>query len=128
MLARLFICVLLITGSGSACIMVPSSPTHLRGNAVFGRFTYEGKPLKNASIQLRTAKGRLVGRTTADANGAFRFNVRSSGVYEVRILKPSAESFKIQFDKSTTASESFNINFFADYCYRISVASHAAHS
>ncbi len=58
MLARLFICVLLITGSGSACIMVPSSPTHLRGNAVFGRFTYEGKPLKNASIQLRTAKGR----------------------------------------------------------------------
>jgi hypothetical protein len=106
--------------------MTPGPPTAIRADTLAGRFTYEGKPLKRAAIQLRSPTGVLIGRSATDASGRFQFHPLRSGVYEVRMLRPSVEAFTIRFEKTSGTDETFNVNFFGDYCYRISALGHPA--
>src|SRR4051812_7318098 len=112
----LTVCVLMLSKLGMACLMTPRPPTILAGRAAIeGRFTYEGKPLVASRVELRSPKGRLLGKTVTDRNGFYRLALSKSGLYQVRMDGPSSEAVDIDF-KPSTVQQNLGVDFFADYC------------
>lgn len=103
--------------------MPPQPPTKLRGSAIKGRFSYEGKPLAGSPIELRTKQGRLLRKTVTDKNGSYILPMREAGSYEIRLLKPSHEAFGVEYAPVSAIQDSFDVNFYADYCYSLTVSS-----
>ena len=117
------VCVLMLSSLGMACLMTPRPPTILAGRAAIeGRFTYKGKPLVAARVELRSPKGRLLGKTVTDTNGFYHLAVSKGGLYEVRMDGPSSEAFHVNF-KPSTVQQNLGVDFYADYCFKINITS-----
>ena len=120
-LLRLGIITTLLNSFALACVMLPGPPTKLQGLEILGRFTYEAKPLKGSKVQLRH-QGRLIATAVTDRNGYYAVRAPNKGIYEIRMLNPSYETFQVDVSPSKAKQQKFLVNFYADYCYKINVS------
>ncbi len=100
------------------CWMAASAPTKLQGTAIAGRFSYEGKPLDRSKVEI-LKDGKVLATTMTDKYGTYTLPVAGKGLYVIKMLNPSGESFEVEFEPSSHVQHVFKVDFFADYCYRI---------
>jgi hypothetical protein len=120
-LMRIVLALLVLTTSASTCVQIGSGPTALHGKAVLGTFTYDHRPLKDSKVELRNPDGKLLETTATDASGHYRFEMKKDGEYRVIMLNPSYEPFDIDFHFAGNVAEIFSVNFYNDYCRKVTV-------
>ena len=113
--------VLVAPATALACFQIGGNPSILQNRDVKVRFTFEGKPISNAPVSLWNQKKGTIAKSETDSNGWCVFKGIPSGEYEIKLHRPSHESFRIEVQRSETDKTAMKVNFFGDWCNQVAI-------
>ena len=104
-----------------ACFQTGKPQLSIHANTVTGKATLNGKPIRDAKLQLFRIEARrkkLIKEAKSNLRGEFDFGKVDIGRYELQMNSPSGETVEILvLPQAKLSADRVHLKFFADFCH-----------